>query len=164
MNWSAGSHGHSSDSTVVDLKDAGLESGSKFGFGSPNIARSTHIKVPGLSLYTTKTPTIQVRFYLAIKAKTESSFVKDPELSLPVATYRIGQSPTTAIGEPPSAAGDEIGDSDTDGDDEGGVLTTTAVAYNPNPDFQVILIDPASVSVIETPESGNKPQVIGIRI
>jgi hypothetical protein len=156
ISWSAQGHHHSSNKTIVTARVAGVAQGDGFGFNGATVwpetdnatsvqvengARFVTLQVPDLAFFTTMTPSINVVYSIKIKAKTESSFVRDPEVLLPIFTYRLGLA--NAGGETEKVDDDGGGGDDDDDGAEVFIATVVGIEYAPNPDF--------FVQVIETP-------------
>ena len=154
ISFRAGGHGKGHEKTVVAVKQAGVGPGEKFGFDEAlgNAARVLVLDIPALQYFTTNTRNVTISYSLVVKAKTESSFVRDPKLHLPLLTYRLG----------PAAAADGGAEDDEDGDDGGGggdddkddqpVIVAAHVVYAPNPDLTVHLIEASAIFVVADAE------------
>jgi hypothetical protein len=132
VHWRAEGHGSSSKTTIVSTKQHGVPIGGKFGFqqkklgasaqvGPEDAARSVDLEIPSLAYVSTSTPTITCAYSLRVKVKTESAFVRDPEVHLAISTYRLD--PCAAAAE--SEAGD----------------VSLLVAYEPNPAITVCAVE-----------------------
>jgi len=147
-------HQHSVTKTIASSRMAGVARGAAFGFekSSSDGPRIATLQVPDFTYSSTDSPTVKVICFIKVKAKTESAFVRDPEVSIPIKTYR--QSVTVA--EVLADEADSGGEDDPDSDDEGGgdkaedlVATVVSIEYAPNPEFVVQSIEaPIQATVI----------------
>lgn len=93
-------NGSRSNTLVFKLavnKEAGLGPGCEFGMGGKEAARMVALSIPKSAFFSTDTDTVKVRYALVVKAKTASSFVKDPELRLPLTAYRLEGGKSRAV-------------------------------------------------------------------
>ena len=155
--WEAGGHSSRSIKTIVGTRQDGVERGAKFGFDADgsfskaqivrapdqaqSSARNMTLEVPNLAHFSTETPTIIVTYKLAIKVKTESSFVRDPKVFLPIIAYRLG---------PAFVKGDAaVNDGSYDNGDDAIVATVVSIEYAPDPALIVQVIEAPTVTVVE---------------
>lgn len=151
VHWNARGHGSSSNSTIVSTKQDGVPIGGKFGFqqeklgasaqvGPEEAARSVDLEIPSLAYFSTSTPTITCTYSLLVKVKTESEFVRDPEVHLPISTYRLD--PCAAAAEIEAGDGeDDDGNDDANDEDEPILVCAVSIAYEPNPAITVRAVE-----------------------
>jgi len=174
VSWSAKGFRYTAKKAVMATRVAGVAQGDSFGFDTPdpssdsskeaqNVARSasiddtsngprnTTLQVPNFAFMTIQSRYINVDYVMKIKAYTESAYVRNPEVVLPITSYRRGNLiPGTVIEEEIDET-DEVGlgdeeDGGGDGDDnaDGIVPTDAAVEYALDPAIVVQVIESTS--------------------
>jgi len=140
--WRARGHGSRTRSTIVSTRYAGVPIGAKFGFqdqepggGAAQVspeeaARSVALEVPKLSHFSTSTPTITCSYELVVKIKTESGYVRDPTVILPISTYRLDP-----------AAKAEVADAGGDDGDELIIASVVSIEYKPDMAITVYAVE-----------------------
>ena len=165
ISISARGHYHSSNTTITSTRVAGVARGAGFGFdraqvvpevdskdaiGSQTGPRNVTLQVPALACFTTSSPTINVSYTLKVKAKTESTFVRDPKVAMQVHAYRVGPAAAPQV---VGVVGESIGghfQEGGDGADDAMVATVVGIEYAPNPDFVVEVIEPPIEATLVT--------------
>jgi len=165
ISWSARNHHHSSSTAIASTRVAGVARGAGFGFNRVQIVpevdsnvsndsqtgpRSVTLQVPALACFTATSPTINISYVLKIKAKTESAFVRDPTVSIPINAYRSGPAAAPqVVGIVGESSFGQIQQEGGDGADDM-VATVVGIEYAPNPDFVVEVIEPPIEATLVT--------------